>query len=786
MTSSCTGLTRYPGQPAFVIGVTGHIDLDPDCRGRVEADLITIFRWLIDPSVQSSDEKYGALRQGLGLKETPLLLLSSLAPGADQWAVEAFQKYHRDHEHPAGILILAPLPFVKDQYLESTSFKRNGSLIDEEASEFLRVFPDEQTFVVRLAEDVDLDSGALRAKHQPILSGTQSKKERNERYSAAGEYIAAYSDLLIALTDTPPGEMDPMKSIPRGSPGARAIAEVKRRGVTSALLPHLPTLSWADSGPVVHIYAPRRSAGKTGSGSGSGTNRGERLKIYYAYDCCPTGVSETDATNEQWQEAGHGRLKAITDHLKQLNEEKGIDESSEKADLAAMLWGSEGEIHGIHPLFKEKLERLAHIRQRLASLSMHYQGVLRRSRETMFWLALGVALFFAAAEGWREPASFQIRVLYTLVAVACGATILFVFYVCLAKNHVSERYDEYRAAAEGLRAQVYWTASGSGCSVCSRYLQRQLGELGWIRNAIRSVSFPYDQDRMHFRQLAPESQIAMVNLIRENWLKRQAEYFETQRKELTRDKHLFSTGGTVLLLTGFLLQLSALVPPGGWEVLQSYNSMALLLIFTGLVIVIAASDGASPVERPKETKTQSAKLDNPKSKPVFRTVFLGFLKRLARSPMEGILAKRTLSLPNGRMLLVALLTVALVLLIVGTSSLFWKGLLLPGAERICAILKNISFAGSVLCGAWIEFNFYEENLRRYESMATLFQTAERRCADHLDWLQSVFVDERISAHSKAIANIQELMVGVGSEALSENSEWLIAHRTRPPEPISPF
>jgi hypothetical protein len=786
MTSSCTGAARYSGKPAFVVGVTGHMDLDPGCRGRVQADLITIFRWLSDPSVQSSDEKYGALRQGLGLEQTPLLLLSSLAPGADQWAVEAFQKYHRDHEHPAGTLILAPLPFLKDQYLESTSFKRDGSLIDAEASEFLKAFPDKQTFVVRLAEDVDLDCGALHTKHQLLLSGTQYKKERNERYSAAGEYIAVYSDLLIALTDTPPGEIDPLKAIPRGSPGARAIAEVKRRGVTSALLPHLPTLSWADSGPVVHIYAPRRSARKTGNDSGSGTNGRGRLKIYYAYDCCPTGVPETDATNEQWQAAGHGRLKAITDHLKQLNEEKGLDETSAKADLTAMLWGSEDEIRGMHPLFQEKLERLAHIRQRLASLSMNYQRVLRRSRETMFWLALGVALFFASAEGWQEPALFQVRVLYTLAAVACGTTILFVFHLRLANNHVAERYDEYRAAAEGLRAQVYWTASGSGCSVCSRYLQRQLGELGWIRNAIRSVSFPYDPDRTHFRQLPPESQIAMVNLIRKNWLKRQAEYFETQRKELTRDKHLFSTGGTVLLLTGFLLQLSALIPPGGWEVLQSYNSMALLLIFTGLVIVIAASDGTSPVEKPKKTKTQAAKVDHPNSKPLFRTVFLGFLKRWARSPMEGILAQRTLSLPNGRMLLVALLTVALVLLVVGASSLFWKGPLLPGADRICGIFKNISFAGSVLCGAWIEFNFFEENLRRYESMGTLFQAAERRCADHLDWLKSVPVDERVSAHAKAIANIQELLVGVGSEALSENSEWLIAHRTRPPEPISPF
>lgn len=577
-----------------------------------------------------------------------------------------------------------------------------------------------------------------------------------------------------------------MKSIPRGSPGARAIAEVKRRGITSDLLPHLPALSWADSGPVVHVYTPRRSAKITGSDSGPATNRAGHIKIYYAYDCCPPGVPETDATNEQWQEAGHGRLEAITDHLKRLNEEKGIDESGEKAALAAMLWGKEGEIHGLDPLFEEKLERLARVRRRFADLSMHYQGVLRRSRETMFWLALGVALFFSSAEGWQDPALFQMRVVFSLAAVACGSAILFVFYVLLRNNNVGERYDDYRAAAEGLRAQVYWTASGSGCSVCARYLQRQLGELGWIRNAIRSVSFPYEPDRMHFRQLPPESKIATINLIRKNWLKRQAEYFETQRKELTRDKQLFSTGGTALLLTGFLLQLSALVPPGGWEMLQSSISLPLLLILAGLVIVIAASDGASSGETSKKSEAPAAKSAKPKSKLVFRRVLFRFLKELSRSPMEGVLAKRLLSRPNGQMLLVILLTLALVLVIVGTSSLLSKGPFVPGADRICGILKNISFAGSVLCGAWIEFNFFEENLRRYDSMATLFQAAERRCADHLDSLNGVPLEERASAHSKTIANIQELMVAVGSEALSENSEWLIAHRTRPLEPISPY
>ena len=39
-----------------------------------------------------------------------------------------------------------------------------------------------------------------------------------------------------------------------------------------------------------------------------------------------------------------------------------------------------------------------------------------------------------------------------------------------------------------------------------------------------------------------------------------------------------------------------------------------------------------------------------------------------------------------------------------------------------------------------------------------------------------------TAKEAIAANIQALIVAVGREALSENGEWLIAHRARPLEP----
>src|SRR5689334_21043075 len=102
MTSPRLQLPEDSFKPAFIVGVTGHTDLDPAHREQIKAELKRIIRWLGNsPNLHDA-----ALGPGLGLTRTPLILLSSLAPGADQWAVEAV----REVNHPAGLRILAPLP----------------------------------------------------------------------------------------------------------------------------------------------------------------------------------------------------------------------------------------------------------------------------------------------------------------------------------------------------------------------------------------------------------------------------------------------------------------------------------------------------------------------------------------------------------------------------------------------------------------------------------------------------------------------------------------------------
>src|ERR1700730_3545385 len=103
--------------------------LDTAHRDRVKAEVKRFFAWLrASPGKRDKNENNTSLGPGLDLKDTPIILLSSLAPGADQWVAEAAL------EMDPPLRVLAPLPFFKDQYLETSTFIKNGVTIDHAAS----------------------------------------------------------------------------------------------------------------------------------------------------------------------------------------------------------------------------------------------------------------------------------------------------------------------------------------------------------------------------------------------------------------------------------------------------------------------------------------------------------------------------------------------------------------------------------------------------------------------------------------------------------------------------
>jgi hypothetical protein len=738
--------------PPFVVGVTGHMDIDLTYRDRIRAEVKRVFTWL-RASPDDYDEKRDsyALGPGLNLKRTPIVLLSSLAPGADQWVAEVAQ------EMSPPIQVLAPLPFLKDQYLEASTFKAGGVTKDDHAIDFLVHFPIKNLFVVRTPEELDLDDDALRAKHKFMLGGLSGQAERNRRYLAAGAYVAAHSNLLISLTEKPVGQRENTLSALGEQPGARAITELKRRGITPTPLPLIPAATWADSGPVIHIYSPRSS--KPPYDPVPAEEQAWPLEVLYPYDCRPPEVSEEENHHPEWLRAGHAILKVTTERLERLNSEKvRTDPDRENSALVEMLpavggsstTGSTHALPGASESLKTTLDRLARLRRRMADLSSHYNAHLTELKQALFCLAFSSALFFSLADNWDVKTSIlPLSQIFFLIALALIlATWLTYFY--FKRTAASERCDDYRAIAEGLRVQFYWTASGSGELVASNYLQRQRGELGWIRNVINVAALPFEPNRVDFNQLHPAEQRAALQSIRKTWIGGQYFYFRNKLDDLSRRRDAFTRGAHVLLWTGFSLATflffvakharSAAFPP-------LFDLLVCVLGVMVLVTLSRRSAGSTSSEHHRKEGTGNS-----------------------GKPRQIVV--------NG------LLVLALSLMILGlcyflASVVPW----LPSAKSLGGIFKNLAFVGGVLCAAWIDVNFFAENIRHYASMISLFQTAGLRFDDYLIWAQRTDRDVNAAAN-QTIANIQSLIVSVGREALSENAEWLIIHRARPIEPVS--
>ena len=80
-----------------------------------------------------------------------------------------------------------------------------------------------------------------------------------------------------------------------------------------------------------------------------------------------------------------------------------------------------------------------------------------------------------------------------------------------------DRYLEYRALAEALRVQVFWRLAGLPAEAAEHYLQLVKTEVGWVREALRSIS-------LH-ASIANFERTVAVDVVKEFWIDEQIRYF---------------------------------------------------------------------------------------------------------------------------------------------------------------------------------------------------------------------------------------------------------------------
>jgi len=102
-----------------------------------------------------------------------------------------------------------------------------------------------------------------------------------------------------------------------------------------------------------------------------------------------------------------------------------------------------------------------------------------QKQTSRFQLALFVIAFLAAA--------IQIIGHIPAIAKVVGLAAAFIAYWIARRHNYENRYQDYRAIAEGLRVQNAWQGAGLRHRLVDKaYLRMQEGELQWIRMALRS------------------------------------------------------------------------------------------------------------------------------------------------------------------------------------------------------------------------------------------------------------------------------------------------------------
>lgn len=853
----------YSGQldrPAFLVGITGYMDLTGSQITMLQDRIKTILWFLklggmkknpnpntkdkllyesmaelLSPISKTDDKEEKrnrrfyerVLKKWPGLGNTPIVIMTNLAPGTDTAVAKVALK--KDFQE-AGFLVRAPLPFPNDLYRNASTFYREKNEKPLPGNEdrqndydnVIDAIGRENTFAVQLnTESFDWNSkhGDLQERYKKDL---KDKSQRYRRYYAAGEYLAVYSHLLIAVWN---GKYEESVC------GTSSVVEARLAGPKTDILPTTSHLAHPHGGPVLHLLVnrPKESEAPYSEKEASGNDTLPQLRFLHPYGSVEERkrgqiIAPKQHKDLKRQRDRLGLFFRVARNLDRFNaREFSTTDESCKREFKKRLSCSEhndivNKLDAANCSFARDLRCLSSLRRKVSDNSMNFTSQANRTLWRIFCLTYLAAICIHIYAHWHpqeqkhESNHANTEEHYTSIAGdpkhhnmtessgqghevsrvrlgAGGMTILlaivaFIYFIHRKSKQFDEQAHDERSLSEGLRVQFYWNLAGLGRSVPANYMKRQHTELDWIRAAIRSVSFPYERWWEDFRKLENEVKLKIMRSVCYSWIKEQKDYFKKKFKQHKCSLHFWhklgftaALGGLFTILIWWIGSLS-----GDKEHFTNlFDQHGFLLSACCFLIAVVWSVILRFINRDIS--------DDDEEYPLFNKAVDSLVPTVQIPGKFPVSNKRRLlwAIYNLAAHLPLALSVSIAALFVSISlanifSYYW-----PESENLVIIFAGILLVTGAMAVAWAEKNLYSELAYQYSTMGSLFKHAHLKMEAHIKELDSLLRSETLEQKSvdEIICKIQKFLYDLGKEALAENADWLLLHRARPLEPVIP-
>lgn len=389
---------------------------------------------------------------------------------------------------------------------------------------------------------------AARAESIHVLTAEEGVS-RDERYRRAGQFVAEHSQILIALWDGAANDK---------VGGTGDIVDWRLRVLPRETSSRLHPPDPVRSGPVYHILTPRLGGP-------------EPANAFVVARRFPESPGHESAPEQIFREAYRG--------IDQFNKSA----ASACETLVSAIAQSRAQL--LPDADAEQLPNGLRVTRDCFAVADAMAGKYRgRTLGSHRWIFV---LVFLAVCGYELCAHLLHKEVIGFFIYPLVLGLAYAIYLLARKRNYQNYYHDFRALAEGLRIQFYWHLAGINLSVEEYYLRRQRREMNWVRAAIR-VCWSIQQS---------DAATARIDLVRDNWIKSQLDYFARRTPLEHAREHRFKIAIRVSLGIGLVLAVALAVLRGRPSVLgESWYKWIeehrlleeFLLLFSTLPMVLSA------------------------------------------------------------------------------------------------------------------------------------------------------------------------------------------------------